>query len=122
MILVYHFSHPILVYFKIFLKDCDASVIFSPSNNVKLFHLFSIAEKKHEPMYINPSYHGSRREGLTTWSPYRAADEVTLISMPKTVVCVKSLSHFLFIFCFHQLKGHFNIYAMNQIFFLSAFQ
>ncbi|XP_078334567.1 uncharacterized protein LOC144625879 isoform X5 [Crassostrea virginica] len=43
-------------------------------------------EKKHEPMYINPSYHGSRREGLTTWSPYRAADEVTLISMPKTVL------------------------------------
>lgn len=43
-------------------------------------------EKKHEPMFINPSYQGSRREGLTTWSPYRAADEVTLISMPKTVV------------------------------------
>uniref|UniRef100_A0A8W8NBT8 Uncharacterized protein n=1 Tax=Magallana gigas TaxID=29159 RepID=A0A8W8NBT8_MAGGI len=32
-------------------------------------------EKKHEPMFINPSYQGSRREGLTTWSPYRAADE-----------------------------------------------
>ncbi|XP_061174683.1 mucin-2-like isoform X2 [Saccostrea echinata] len=43
-------------------------------------------EKKHEPMIVNPSYHGSRREGLTTWSPYRAADEVTLISMPKTVL------------------------------------
>ncbi|XP_052695615.1 uncharacterized protein LOC128174003 [Crassostrea angulata] len=43
-------------------------------------------EKKHEPMFINPSYQGSRREGLTTWSPYRATDEVTLISMPKTVV------------------------------------
>nr|XP_034329268.1 uncharacterized threonine-rich GPI-anchored glycoprotein PJ4664.02 isoform X4 [Crassostrea gigas] len=43
-------------------------------------------EKKHEPMFINPSYQGSRREGLTTWSPYRAADEVTLISMPKTVL------------------------------------
>lgn len=51
-----------------------------------MFNYLLIAEKKHEPMFINPSYQGSRREGLTTWSPYRAADEVTLISMPKTVV------------------------------------
>ena len=84
----YDFSHPILVYIKLFLKDCDAIVVIF----LLKFHLFWIAEKKHEPMYINPSYHGSRREGLTTWSPYRAADEVTLISMPKTVVSVRHIS------------------------------
>ncbi|KAK3101587.1 hypothetical protein FSP39_004668 [Pinctada imbricata] len=42
-------------------------------------------EKQHEPMYINPSYMPNESPGLTTWSPYRASDQVALISMPKTM-------------------------------------
>ncbi|XP_067655545.1 streptococcal hemagglutinin-like [Haliotis asinina] len=43
-------------------------------------------EKKHTPLYYNPTYTG-QEEGpprLETWSPYRAADEVALISLPQT--------------------------------------
>ncbi|XP_046338834.2 uncharacterized threonine-rich GPI-anchored glycoprotein PJ4664.02-like isoform X2 [Haliotis rufescens] len=43
-------------------------------------------EKKHTPLYFNPTYTG-QEEGsprLETWSPYRAADEVALISLPQT--------------------------------------
>ncbi|KAJ8321252.1 hypothetical protein KUTeg_001194 [Tegillarca granosa] len=42
------------------------------------------SDKKHEPLYITPpSYRLGEEPGLATWSPYRAADQVALISMPK---------------------------------------
>ena len=42
---------------------------------------------KHEPMYLNT---GSYKDfPLETWSPYRASDQVALISMPNTKVVSK---------------------------------
>ncbi|VDH99232.1 Hypothetical predicted protein [Mytilus galloprovincialis] len=42
------------------------------------------SEKKHEPMFVHTN-HTPQPETLQTWSPYRAADQVALISMPNSM-------------------------------------
>ncbi|CAC5414456.1 unnamed protein product [Mytilus coruscus] len=42
------------------------------------------SEKKHEPMFVHTN-HTPMPETLQTWSPYRAADQVALISMPNSM-------------------------------------
>lgn len=48
---------------------------------------FYFSEKKHEPMFVQ-TQHTPLPEALQTWSPYRAADQVALISMPHSMVSV----------------------------------
>ncbi|KAK6190993.1 hypothetical protein SNE40_002744 [Patella caerulea] len=48
-----------------------------------------VEEKKHTPMYLNPafsSYENFPNNGIETWSPYRAGDDITRISLPQSQV------------------------------------
>ncbi|XP_050410928.1 mucin-2 isoform X2 [Patella vulgata] len=48
-----------------------------------------VEEKKHTPMYLNhafTSYENFPNNGIETWSPYRAGDDITRISLPQSQV------------------------------------